>query len=210
MAHAPTPVDRRRSRACCGAIVAVYALLLGVVFVRELLLARPRGNEAQAIGSLKALHRHQARFREEDLDRDGRADYATLAELSDLQLIDGVLGAGEKAGYRYALATSAAGAEPRWMATASPRTPPGSPLPRDEVAPSGFRWFVVTQDGEVRQSLDGPFALAADGALPATARPLSRPTSPLEVLLLLGPVVLLAAYLAGRRSGRAPEPPTPP
>lgn len=205
MTAAPTPPSRPRYLAGCGAVLAVYGLLAGAAFVRELLQARARGNEAQAIGSLIAIQRGQTRVRAEDLDHDGLADYASLAELSDLQLIDGVLGAGQKAGYSFALATTgpAAGGEARWIATAAPRTPPGAPPPREEVGPSGARWFVVTQEGPVRQSEEGPFELTPGAPLPASALPLSTRTSPLLVALLLGPVSSSSWASASSSSSRS-------
>ena len=84
----------------------------------------------------------QGQFRPGDRDNDGIADYAgSLAELSQAGLIDNVLGAGTKSGYRFVVT----GDEEGWQATATPIS-----------ESTGTRNFFIDPEGVVRFSSDGP------------------------------------------------------
>ena len=93
-------------------------------------------NEIAAIGSLRTVATVQAQFREGDREGDSSLDYATsMAELSQVGLIDEVLGSGTKSGYLFSLS----GSTYSWRAAATPV---------DED--SGKRNFVICTDGMVR------------------------------------------------------------
>jgi hypothetical protein len=93
--------------------------------------------EANAIGALKTLQSSQTLFREGDKEKDGLADYATLNELSDTTLVDGVLGSGRKQGYVFTCRPSLDTPELLWFATANPERP----------GESGDRYFCTNHDG---------------------------------------------------------------
>ena len=100
--------------------------------------ARRTGNETAAIGALRTIGSVQAQFREGDRENDSMLDYATsLGELSQVGLIDNVLGSGKKSGYIFSLS----GSTYEWLCKATPI---------DEA--TGDRNFIVCTDGVVRFS----------------------------------------------------------
>jgi hypothetical protein len=110
---------------------------------------RKLGNEAAAIGALKALGSSQALFREGDKDANNELDYApNLAALAKARLIDSVLGSGKKQGYRFELCRSSKNPEFLWMAVASPLEP----------GKSGKRHFATNHEGVIYYS-STPFEL---------------------------------------------------
>jgi hypothetical protein len=101
-------------------------------------------NELAAIGSLRAISSSQSLFREADKDQNGVLDYAgNLAALGKAKLVDPILGAGEKSGYRFKVTRGAKAPEFTWMATAEPVKPGGS----------GDRYFAVNHKGATYHSL---------------------------------------------------------
>jgi Ca-activated chloride channel family protein len=84
-----------------------------------------------------------------------------LRALADAKLVDGVLGSGEKQGYRFDMLQPN---ELIWMAVASPVTPRGT----------GDRWFVTNHAGVIYYSTEGPFALDPACAIPPHAVPIGR------------------------------------
>ncbi len=155
----PEPPPRPKSHLALA--LGVSVLVGGALCVlAAIVIPRPRrGNEAAAIGSLKAITAAQTLFREGDMDDDGAPDYATLQELSDTRLVDMVLGAGQKQGYLFQVAPAPATPELMWMAVASPSAP----------GTTGWRYFVTNQDGVIYDSTTTPFALTPDCAIPAHA-----------------------------------------
>ena len=141
-----------------GSSVLPLVVTLGVVF---LVLAgggmvffrfagatghRKAGNEAAAIGSLKAISMAQTLHREGDKDGDGTLDYAaSLQELGQGQLIDSVLASGGKHGYVFETYNGPQ-TEFEWFATADP----------EEPGVTGMRFFYVDQSGVVFYSTRGP------------------------------------------------------
>ena len=126
--------------------------------------ARALGNEAAAIGALKTINTAQTLFREGDKEQDGVFDYATLAELSAAQLVDGVLGSGTKQGYKFATEPGKKAPEFLWAATASPLEP----------GKTGSRWFFTNQAGVIYYSTQGPFTIKDDCAVPEGAKPVGK------------------------------------
>tara|TARA_R110002072_G_scaffold43974_3_gene123317 strand:+ start:207 stop:710 length:504 start_codon:yes stop_codon:yes gene_type:complete len=104
-------------------VIAIIAIIAAIA-IPNLLSARKNGNEAAAIGGLKAIANAQTLFREGDKDTDNTLQYAAnLTNLTDLgatnaeDLIDEVLANGTKQGYNF-------------VATV------GSPVPQDQ-----FVWY---------------------------------------------------------------------
>lgn len=121
-------------------------------------------NEAAAIGALKTINVAQSLFREGDKERDQNFDYGTLAELSEAELVDSVLGSGRKNGYLFEVRYSPQTSEFLWMATANP----------EEPGVTGRRYFVTNQAGVIFYSLDAPFEITDDCQVPERARPVGR------------------------------------
>lgn len=95
-------------------VIAIIAIIAAIA-IPNLLAARKNGNEAAAIGALKAIANAQTLFREGDKDTDNTLQYASaLANLTDTgstgaeDLVDEVLASGTKQGYTFALAAPAA------------------------------------------------------------------------------------------------------
>jgi hypothetical protein len=105
--------------------VALLGLAAGLLDedVRDLLLRR-HGVELEARHALKTLVHAQARFQEEDLDRDGARDFAvSLGELASVGAIDPELASGRLRGYTVDLCASPLYPERCWMAIARPDDP---------------------------------------------------------------------------------------
>ena len=100
----------------CGC-VAVVVLGIAAVAGPKLISARTHGNESAAIGSLKTLHMAQSLIHE----KNDRGRYGTLSELAEAELIDMVIGSGEKQGYRFECKPTTGGEG--WWATAAPAVP---------------------------------------------------------------------------------------
>ena len=118
-------------------VVAIIAIIAAIA-IPNLIEARKTGNETAAIGALRTISSTQAQFREGDREGDGFLDYATnMAELSNVGLIDNVLGSGTKSGYSFSLS----GSTYEWRTSATPIS-----------ASTGTRNFVICVDGVVRFS----------------------------------------------------------
>lgn len=106
------------------------------------LLARVqrRHNEQRAVAGLRAIALAQKLFKARDADKDGKADYGTLAELGKAKLIGAALASGERDGYRFQVRPSPLNPEALWMAVAAPLEP----------GKSGRRHFAINDQGVVR------------------------------------------------------------
>jgi hypothetical protein len=127
---------------------------LGVVFMVALALFVPLvpRYDPQPATILRRIGEAQGRYRQQDPDQDG-ADWATLAELAEWQLVDPTVGAGTRAGYRYLVRPLGDG----WIGVANPVRP----------GESGERYYAIDQRGVVVWSTDAPFPL--DAPLPDDA-----------------------------------------
>ena len=161
-----------RSGLSTGMIVLIVVLIggcglfgfMGVVAaiaIPNLIEARKHGNEAAAIGALKTMGTAQSLFREGDKEGDEVFDYASLRELSDANLIDGILGSGTKQGYVFTCDASPTTPEFLWTATASPAVP----------ETTGDRYFGTNQSGVIFYSLSGPVQFDAEGEVTGDAVP---------------------------------------
>lgn len=153
-APARNPLLRLARGLGCLALLALF-LLAG----RQLRDAHKHENAKAARKALLALAAAQERFRTSDADRDGLADFGTLAELGQAELIDGVLAAGTKQGYAFALRVSASAPTARYLATAVP-------VNQD----TGTLSFAMTQDGLVFSS-PTPLTAGEDCQLPPGCQP---------------------------------------
>jgi prepilin-type N-terminal cleavage/methylation domain-containing protein len=121
-------------------VIAIIAIIAAIA-IPNLIEARKSGNEAAAIGALKAISSAQAIFQQKDSEGDNTLDYGSLAELSTATLVDPVLGAATKQGYSFAVTN----AEFTWSGTCSPVSP----------GTSGDRYFYMDQSGVIRSSSSG-------------------------------------------------------
>ncbi|MCO5170158.1 MAG: hypothetical protein M9894_27810 [Planctomycetes bacterium] len=113
--------DERRRAVLVGGLVLLLILYLHATDPAP--RAR-RGYEVAApIGALKTISTSQTVFREWDKDGNGVLDYGTLRQLSDANLVDPLLGSGEKQGYRFEVCPSATTPEFLWFAVANPVRP---------------------------------------------------------------------------------------
>jgi type II secretory pathway pseudopilin PulG len=119
-------------------VVSVIALI-AIISIPGLLSSRKYSNETSAIASLRLIATSQTLFREGDKDGNGQANYGTLAALSNVGLIDGVVGSGRKHGYLIQAGPSTTAPETLWFAVANPISPGGS----------GDRYFAVNHAGVV-------------------------------------------------------------
>jgi type IV pilus assembly protein PilA len=162
-------VDPRSTRGRDCAIVAVIVLVIAAIAIPNLIEARKQGAEASPIGALKTIGTSQTLFREGDKDGDGTLDYATLDELSNATLIDGLLGSGVKQGYRFTCFPSVESPELLWFATANPVEP----------GETGDRYFCTNHAGVIYYtgSLGGsisPLAGGPDCSIPANLLPVGK------------------------------------
>jgi prepilin-type N-terminal cleavage/methylation domain-containing protein len=124
-------------------VIAIIAIIAAIA-IPNLIEARKSSNESAAIGALRTMSTAQSIFREGDKDKDGVLNYcsnlgpqSTTNTLSNLALIDAVLGSGSKQGYSFKVI---AADNFTWSCTASPQVP----------GKSGDRYFFVDESGVIR------------------------------------------------------------
>jgi prepilin-type N-terminal cleavage/methylation domain-containing protein len=117
-------------------VVAIIALLAAIA-IPNLLRARLQANESAAQAALKTIATAEVTW------RSAHADYASLADLgvttAGPPYIDGVLAAGHKNGYDFAVPAIVAGSD-AFVCNATPTN----------ANVSGVRHFCITEDGVVR------------------------------------------------------------
>jgi len=102
-------------------VFAGVGTVAALIMIPNLIEARRGcGSGGAQIGALKTIGTSQSLFREGDKDGDGILDYGTLAELSEQDLIDTVLGSGTKQGYFFQAYPSSTTPEFLWCAVATP------------------------------------------------------------------------------------------
>lgn len=116
----------------CVVGVPVVAIVAAVA-IPNLLEARKHGNEASAIGSLRAISAAQAIYRE----REGKGIYGSLSDLEKKSYIDSFLGGGNKQGYVFEVGTFDNGQD--FWAKASPGAP----------GDTGDRYFFLNSSGVI-------------------------------------------------------------
>ena len=128
-------------------VIAIIAIIAAIA-IPNLLSARKNGNEGAAIGALKTLANAQTLYREGDKDTDGTQQYATqIADLNNSttggaateDLVDGVLAAGAKQGYNFAVESN--NAQFTWFGTAEPAVAGTTGDRAFSTNHSGVIWF---------------------------------------------------------------------
>ena len=157
-------------------IVVVIIGIIAAIAIPNLLAARRSANEGSAVSSLRTVHGSEATYQATT----GNGNFAPGAEgtpdcfgvLASNNLIDAVLGQGEKSGYSFTCAnqdfvTGAAGNPATFAAVAKPTTPSG-------ITMTGTRNFGIATDGvlaaETSVETGGDMAATAgtDAATPST------------------------------------------
>src|SRR5271154_615182 len=119
-------------------VIAILAIIVAIA-IPNLVQARKHGNEANAIGGLKAIQTAEAIFCQGDREQDGNIDFGMLSELQNTQIVDVVLGTGTKSGYIFQASYSVTSSEYLWFGVANPVLPTFS----------GDRYFASNQAGDI-------------------------------------------------------------
>ena len=118
-------------------VIAIIAIIAAIA-IPNLLAARKSGNEASAIGTLRAVNNAQGLYLQRDSDGNGVQDYSSsLQLLHSYELIDDVVAGGTKSGYFFTTASSSRYA---WEVSGDPAEP----------ETTGDRYFKVKQDGVIK------------------------------------------------------------
>jgi prepilin-type N-terminal cleavage/methylation domain-containing protein len=129
-------------------VVAIIGIIAAIA-VPNLLQSKAAANEASAIASCRNLCTAEITY----YTTKGSGKYGALADLQTQELIDNVLGSGQKDGYNFAVA--GAGATDNFTVTATPVT----------VGKTGNRGFFTDATAVIRYTLDGSAPTAASPAL---------------------------------------------
>lgn len=151
----------------CGVVLlgllCVVGSILATAAMPNLVRAEKASNEARAVAALRAIAAAQERFRAEDVDGDGAADYGDLGELGQARLLDSSLVTGIQEGYLFEVAASRTDPTRRYLATATPIAP----------GQSGDRFFAINHAGAVYVRASRAFPLdLLTCELPGDAEPL--------------------------------------
>lgn len=119
-------------------VIALLAIVIAIA-IPNLMAARKSANEASAVGGLKTISTAEGLFRDGDKEDDGNVDYGMLSELSNMDLIDVVLGSGTKAGYLMRATYSFTSSEFLWFGVATPALAGGT----------GDRYFAMNHAGGI-------------------------------------------------------------
>ncbi|MCA8925370.1 MAG: prepilin-type N-terminal cleavage/methylation domain-containing protein [Planctomycetes bacterium] len=146
-------------------IVIAIISVIAAIAIPNLIAARKHGNHASAITALKTISTAETLFRENDKEEDNLFDYGTLTELANMNLIDDVLGSGQRAGYLFQAGPSALNSEFLWFAVANPVSP-GS---------SGDLYFAINMRGAVYYTQEASISLNTTTCqLPANLAPMGK------------------------------------
>lgn len=138
-------------------VIAIIAIIAAVA-IPNLLAAKKSANEASAIGSLRAIVSAEAVY----LERSAAQTYSdSLLSLSNANLIDSVLGTGQKEGYLFfqvagALPSSASGPTSPSTGLASDAAYNFNAIAEPRSPSTGNRFFFVDQTGVIRFNVDLP------------------------------------------------------
>jgi hypothetical protein len=162
--------EKKPTRGLC-LVLALFALgaTVGLVaFVTWVALLPAEHNhspEMNALGALKTITVCESIFREGDKDQNGAFDYGSLAQLSQVELVDAVLGSGTKQGYLFRVEASASTSEFLWFATANPIVP----------GRTGDWYFCTNQAGVIFYTTTGAFSMnSTDCSIPKNARSVGK------------------------------------
>ncbi len=127
------------------AVIAVIGIIAAIA-VPGLLSARRAANEGSAQSSLRTIHSVQATYQQTY----GSGNFGSMNELLTAQLVDPVLGAGQKSGYSFIVTETdmvAGTSLARFKATANPRITSGA-------SQTGTRKFGIREDGVMHGQTD--------------------------------------------------------
>lgn len=124
-------------------VIAIIAIIAAIA-IPNLIEARKSANESAAVASLKTIATGEAIYREQDKDGDGTLDYGALADLSQYNIIDPLLGAGTKQGYRFGAHPSTTMPDQLWWATTEPVI----------LGTTGDRYFGTNHNGLIYYTTD--------------------------------------------------------
>jgi prepilin-type N-terminal cleavage/methylation domain-containing protein len=115
--------------------------IIAALAVPSLLASRRAANEGAALSAMRTIHSAQVTY----LNTGGAGNYGTLAVLGTENLVDSVLGTGNKSGYTFSCPAGnlTPGPPPTYFATSIPTSTVGA-------ARTGNRSFVIAEDGIVR------------------------------------------------------------
>jgi type IV pilus assembly protein PilA len=116
-------------------VVAIIGIIAAIA-IPNLLASRRAANEGSAQSSLRTIHSSEAVYQATA----GNGDFGDLTALNDNDLIDDLLGGGEKSGYTFAATADNSGNPPVFFATAVPANV--APVTR-----TGHRAFTIAEDG---------------------------------------------------------------
>ncbi len=124
-------------------IVVVIIGIIAAIAIPNLLASRRAANEGSAISSLRTIHGAQMTYS----STTGGGSFGTMAALRSVNLVDSVLGGGQKSGYNFLLqkTDSVTGSAAQFYATAKPVTTGG-------VTATGTRDFGIQTAGVLYQS----------------------------------------------------------
>ena len=142
-------------------VVAIIAIIAAIA-IPSLMRSRMQANEANALGSLRAITTGQISFQAAAYDPGfgGVGNFGDLNQLADPDgmgtggFIDDTLASGAKQGYNFVMVTvdGAAGAPPSFDCNADPQVP----------GQTGNRFFFVDQTGVIRFENGGQAGPASD------------------------------------------------
>lgn len=127
------------------AVIAVIGIIAAIA-VPSLLSARRAANEGSAQSSLRTIHSVQATYQQTY----GSGNFGSMNELTTAQLVDPVLGGGQKSGYVFVVTETdlvAGTSLARFKATANPRITSGA-------SQTGTRKFGLREDGVMHGQTD--------------------------------------------------------
>ncbi|HEX9928777.1 MAG TPA: prepilin-type N-terminal cleavage/methylation domain-containing protein [Pyrinomonadaceae bacterium] len=147
-------------------IVVVIIGIIAAIAIPNLLAARRSANEGSAISSLRTVHGAQMTFQATS----GGGNYGTMAELKAGNLVDSVLGSGQKSGYNFTVddKDAATGNPATFAAVAKPVTSTG-------VTATGTREFGIMTEGVLHSGAVGALTLGTTtGVFTGTSKPLDN------------------------------------
>jgi prepilin-type N-terminal cleavage/methylation domain-containing protein len=138
------------------AVISVIGIIAAIA-VPGLLSARRAANEGSAQSSLRTIHSVQATYQQTY----GSGNFGSMNELATAQLVDPVLGGGQKSGYTFVVTETdlvAGTSLARFKATANPRITSGA-------SQTGTRKFGIREDGVMHGQTDALGTALTDAEL---------------------------------------------
>src|ERR1044071_3251763 len=119
-------------------VVAIIGIIAAIA-IPNLLSSKRAANEGSAQSSIRTIHSSEATYK----STAGNGDYGTLDDLKNDNLLDSVLGGGQKSGYDFVATPTNTGNPTIFYATAAPSN-------TSAVTRTGNRSFCIAEDGVLR------------------------------------------------------------